>query len=372
MPHGSYRICRRCIMDTQDPDITFDEDGICNHCKWYEEKSRRRVLTGNQGQEKLNAIVHKIKSEGRGKEYDCVMGLSGGIDSSYLALVAKRLGLRPLLVHLDNGWNAEVSTNNIKRIVTELGFDLYTYVIDWNEFRELQKAFFRASVVDIEMLTDHAIKATILRVAIEQKLKYVLSGGNVVTEAIMPSSWTHSKSDLRNIKSIVSRHSDVRIKTYPTASTLRQWFLKYIYQIKTVTPLNYLDYDPRLALQELEEQVGFRPYGKKHTESIFTRFYQGYLLPKKFNIDKRKCHLSNLICGGFISREEAQHEMSKPSYEQSLLLQDVEFIKKKLEFSSSEFEEYMSTDARSHYEYASDQSLVSNLLRMKQRLSPAA
>lgn len=372
MPSSGYQICTRCIMDTSDPDIVFDAAGVCNHCQTHREKRRLAVVEGDAGRAKFAAMVEQVRAAGRRSEYDCVLGVSGGIDSAYLALLAKRHGLRPLLVHLDNGWNAEVSVANIKRLVTGFGFDLHTHVIDWNEFRSLQKAFFAASVVDIEMLTDHAIKAVVLRQAVRHGVKHVLSGGNVVTEAIMPVSWRHAKSDLRNIKSILRRHGPVRRKTYPTAGTLKQWFVKYARGVRTSMPLNWVDYDPRTALEELEDEVGFRPYGKKHTESVFTRFYQGHILPVKFGIDKRRPHLSSLVCSGFLSRDEALAEIEKPPYDARLLAQDIDFVEKKLGFSDTDFQSYLAAPARSHFDYASDQPLVQGLLRWKRALAPAA
>ena len=222
------------------------------------------------------------------------------------------------------------------------------------------------------MLTDHAIKAAILHQARRLGIRYILSGGNAVTEAIMPVSWTHAKSDLRNIRAIVRRHGPVKLRTYPTAGTLRQGYIKYVHGIRTYMPLNLLKYDPRGALQELQKEIGFQPYGKKHTESVFTRFYQGYLLPEKFKIDKRRPHLSNLICGEFITRHEALSEIAKPAYDPLLLQQDIEYVEKKLGFTHREFESYINAPGKSHFEYASDQSMVKSLIKIRQRFSRAA
>ena len=252
----------------------------------------------------------------------------GGVDSTYVALLAKDLGLRALLVHFDNGWNSEIAVKNVKSITAATGFDLYTYVVDWNEFRDIQISLFKASVVDIELATDHAIKATLLRVASKFSIKYVLNGGNVVTEAIMPTKWRHTKVDKSNIIDIHKKFGRVSLKTYPMAGIIKQQIYKYFFGIKQVQILNYCAFDREHVVSRIKSELGWIDYGGKHHESVFTRFYQSHILPRKFNIDKRRSHYSNLICAEQLSREDALKMLENPAYDSKLLNQDLEFLTK--------------------------------------------
>lgn len=363
-----YRICSRCIMDTSDPDIEFDENGVCNHCMTYDKIIKERLLPSPEREKRLEEIIIRMKKNGKNKTYDCIIGLSGGLDSSYVAYLANKLGLRLLGVHLDNGWNSEVSVKNIENIVKKLEIDLYTCVIDWEEFKDLQRSFFKASVVDIEMLTDHAIIALLYRLADEKKIKYILSGCNIVTEAIMPKSWFHRKSDLRNIKAIQKKFGTRKIKTLPTASTFEINFYRFIKGIKTVYLLNYITYAKDEAIATLGKELGWKHYGLKHCESIFTKFYQNYILPVKFNIDKRRAHYSNLICSGQMTREEALKVIAEDSYPSAELAKDKEYVLKKLDFSEGEFEEIMELPIKSHCNYATDQILYNAMTKIKRLL----
>ncbi len=242
-----HRICTRCVMDTTDPEIKFDENGVCNHCKRYEELVRLKLLTGEEREKRLKEIVGKIKRYGKNKKYDCIIGVSGGVDSSYVAYIAKKLGLRPLAVHLDNGWDTELAISNIEKILKKLDIDLYTYVVDWEEFRDLQLAYFKASVVDIEVVTDHAIIAALYDIADKRKIKYILSGSNIVTEGIMPNSWGYNKNDLRNLKDIYKRYGTVKLKTYPTMGLFKWLYYRFIKGIQTIPLLNYMDYNKKKA-----------------------------------------------------------------------------------------------------------------------------
>jgi N-acetyl sugar amidotransferase len=355
-------------MDTTDADIRFDENGVCNHCHDYERVAKRKLFSEAEARLKLNQIVDKIKNDGQGKEYDCIIGLSGGVDSSYLALQAKKMGLRPLAIHFDNGWNSELSVKNIENIVKTLGFDLYTYVIDWEEFRDLQVSFFKASVIDIEVLTDNAIFASLYKIARERNIHYLLNGQNIVTEAVMPKSWVHMKSDLKNIRAIQKRFGSKKIKSFPTISPWKMLYYQVTGVLKPVCLLDYLPYNKTESMKTLEDELGWRYYGGKHYESIFTKFYQAYVLPVKFNVDKRKAHLSSLICSGQMTREEALTIMEEQLYPTDELRRDREYVIKKLGLSEGEFEQIMKLPVRSHLDYPSSAPLYAALERTYRKL----
>ncbi|MFM6923862.1 MAG: N-acetyl sugar amidotransferase, partial [Ferruginibacter sp.] len=294
-----YRQCSISVMDTiADPDIQFDEQGICNYYYEYLQKEKWFVPAKDEAPVKLDAIVQQIKEAGAGKKYDCITGISGGVDSTYLCLKAKELGLRPLIVHFDNGWNSELAVRNIEQIIAKLGFDLYTLVVDWNEFKDLQLAYLKASVVDIEALTDHAIAGTLYKIAAENNIKYILSGYNIVTEAVLPSYWVFNKSDNVNIRDIHKKYGSRPLKTYPLFGMKERKYFAGVKGIESINLLNYLPYNKAAVKEIITRELGWRDYGGKHYESVFTRFYQGYILPVKFGIDKRKAHLSNLIFSG--------------------------------------------------------------------------
>jgi N-acetyl sugar amidotransferase len=355
-------------MDTSDPDITFDSEGICNHCRSYENASQRDVVTGERGRHELERLAGIVKRRGHKRDYDCVLGLSGGVDSSYTAYVAHELGLRPLAVHLDNGWNSELAVENVHSVVNQLGIDLITHVVDWEEFRRLQLAFFRASVVDIELLTDHAITALVYRTAVNHRIHYVLSGNNFRTEAIMPRSWVHRKSDLRNLRDIAQKFGGGRPDTLPTASTLQLYWWQASRRIRTINVLDYIDYEREPAIRTLEAELGWRNYGGKHYESIFTRFYQANILPTKFHIDKRRAHLSTLINSGQTSREEALRTLEEPLYDPVALADHRAYVTKKLGITEAEFDALMHEPPRSHYDFASDDRYVKRLLGLRGRV----
>ncbi|WP_275660871.1 N-acetyl sugar amidotransferase [Vibrio brasiliensis] len=368
MLNTDYKVCTRCIMDTTDPDIEFDEQGVCNHCKNYEKKVVSELIPDELKGSQLTEFVAKVKQKGKGKKYDCIVGISGGVDSSYVALLAKDLGLRTLLVHLDNGWNSDIAVKNVKNIAKNTGFDLYTHVIDWSEFRDIQRSLFAASVVDIELATDHAIKAVIFKVAAKFGVKYLLNGGNVITEAIMPVSWRHTKADKSNLNDIHKKFGETKLRTYPMAGIIKQQLYKRLYGIENVKILNYINFVRKDVIHRLITELEWEEYGGKHHESVFTRFYQGYILPKKFNIDKRRCHYSNLVCAGQLSRDDALERMKLSPYSEEMLKADKEFLIKKLQFTEAEFEAYIKAPRVSHYDYKSDESLIEFLLIMRKKL----
>lgn len=347
-------MCSKCILDTcDDPAISFDHEGICNYCHQYDELAETHLMERKEREKKLYEIVNQIKASRKNKEYDCILGLSGGVDSSYLAYKVKNLGLKPLVVHYDNGWNSELAVMNIEHIVSQLGFDLYTYVNNWEEFKDIQLAFLKASVIDIEAITDQGIAATLDILARKKGINYILSGNNIVTEAILPENWYHWKIDVLNIKAIHKKFGALKMKTYPTINFYQRLFMHYFPKTKVIPLLNYMDYNRNNAKQMLEVKLGWRDYGGKHYESIFTRFYQGYILPIKFNVDKRKAHLSTMICSQQITRQQALEEMKKPIYPPTQLKEDKEFVLKKLGLSDDEFEKIMKLPIKKHTDYPS-------------------
>jgi len=352
-----YIQCTQCILDTKDDSaIEFDGSGVCSYCRDYEIKESKFVKKGEEGERALEALVNKIKESGLGKPYDCILGVSGGVDSTYLAYQAKKLGLRPLAVHFDNGWNSELAVSNIENIINRLGFDLHTFVIDWEEFKDLQLSFLKASVVDIELLTDHAIITKLYQLAIENNIKYILSGTNVVTEAVLPSPWIHNKRDHIHIRAVQEKFGTVPIKTFPLFTSSLKWLVVWK-GIKSASLLDLMPYNKKDVKKIIATELGWRDYGGKHYESVFTRFYQGYILPTKFGIDKRKAHLSNLICSGQISRGEALEELSKPGYDDATRKSDYEFVLKKLNLRHEEFEAIMKAPVRKHTEFPVENSI---------------
>lgn len=364
----AYQCCRRCILDTNDdPAIRFDENGVCNHCRSFDRLQLQRINPDPEALKKqLDQLVAQIKAGGQGKKYDSVMGVSGGVDSTFLALKAKELGLHPLVVHFDNGWNSELAVKNIENIIHKLGFDLHTHVNNWEEFRDLQLSFFKASVLDIEMLTEQAIMAMLYKLARQHGVKYILLGTNVATEGILPEHWYHFKVDLKNITAIHKQFGKVPLKTYPMLGFWKRWYYDSGAKIRTVSLLDYVSYNKDEAKSRIISELGWRDYGGKHYESIFTRFYQSYYLPQKFGIDKRKAHLSTLICSGQMTREEALREMEKPVIDPQLLADDKAYVLKKLGFTPETFEAVMQLPPKKHTDYPS--YLTSNYV-YQQRLS---
>ena len=346
-----YKICTRCVMDTTDPDIVFDEQGVCNHCYTYDEMIRKYVFIGEEGRKRLESIVNEIKIAGKDKEYDCIIGVSGGVDSTSVAYKVKELGLRPLAVHLDNGWDSELAVKNIEQALKMLNIDLYTHVINWEEFKDLQLAFLRASTPDSEIPSDHAIVSLMYQMAEKVGTKYVLAGYNAKTESHLPSAWSKGYWDWKYIKSVSKQFGRVKLKTFPHVDfwTLR----RYTHTQNWIHILNYLDYNKKDAKDILIKKLNWKDYGWKHHESIYTRFYQGYILLHKFGYDKRKVHLSSLICAGETSRDEALIELQKEPYPLQMQMEDKQYVIKKLNISEEEFENIMRLPKKSFWDYPS-------------------
>lgn len=364
--------CTQCILDQHDdPAITFDSNGVCNYCQGFKKEFIDNMPSPAEKETRLKQALGKIKSERKGKKYDSILGVSGGVDSSYLAFLAKEFGLNPLLVHFDNGWNSELAVDNINKIVDHTGFDLYTYVVDWEEFRDLQLAYIRASVIDWEVPTDHGLMATLYNQAARHRIKYVLTGFNYQTEAILPKPMRWSKRDVANIVDIHKKFGTKRLKTMPLLGFYRLNYLQFLRGFESVKILELIDYNKEEAKAVIAQQMGWRDYGGKHYESIFTRFYQGYVLKEKFGVDKRKAHLSSLICSGQMTREEAMAELEKPAYDPDLLREDKAYVIKKLGLTPGEFDQIIQQPPVGHLAFRSyETGLYPKHQRFMQTIKP--
>ena len=355
---GVYQQCSKCILDiNDDPNISFDGSGVCNYCNSYDRIAEEHLFKSAQKEKKLAEIIASIKNAGRNNKYDCILGVSGGVDSTYLAYKINKFGFRPLAVHLDNGWNSEIAVKNIDNVIKKLKFDLYTHVIDREEFRNLQLAYLKASVVDVEAITDHAIMAILYRMATHNRIRYIISGANIVTESILPQHWYFNKGDHKNIKAINKEYGAAPLKTFPLFDSISKFRCFYTFKISNISLLDYIAYNKDEAKKIITQELDWHDYGGKHYESIFTRFYQGYILPRKFGIDKRKAHLSNLICSGQIARDRALEEFKKPAYDPEQFKVDYIFVLKKLDLSSDEFEKIMDIPIREHTEFPIEKPL---------------
>jgi N-acetyl sugar amidotransferase len=339
-------------MDTTDPKITFDAQGVCNHCHQFEEVTRKHWYPNAEGAHLWATHLDEIKAAGKGQEYDCIIGLSGGVDSSYLAIKAHEWGLRPLVMHVDAGWNSELAVANIEAIVKHCAYDLHTHVVDWEDMRDLHMAYLRAGVSNQDVAQDHAFFAGLYHFATKNKIRYVLSGGNIATESIFPGSWHGSAMDATNLKAIHKKYGERKFKNYQTISFLEYYFwYPFVKKMRVLRPLNYMHYNKAEALKELEKTVGYKPYPRKHGESVFTKWFQNYYLPVKFNMDKRRPHLSSLIVSGQMTREEALRKLEESLYEPTELEIDINYLCKKLRISRQEFDGFMGAKTHDYSDF---------------------
>ncbi len=344
-----YQICSNCVMDTSDPDIQFNKIGICNHCTEFKNITSKNWLPNKKGQQYLNKIISKIKENSKSRDFDSIIGLSGGVDSSYLALKMKEWGLKPLVIHVDAGWNSEIAVSNIEKIVNYCKYDLYTKVVNWEDMKNLQLAYLASGISNQDTPQDHIFFSTIYNFAIKNKIKYVFTGGNIATESIFPKSWHGEAMDAINLKAIHKKFGSKKLVDYKTVSFMELYFLfPFIYGIKPIRPLNFIPYNRDLALDELKTKINWSYYGQKHGESIFTRLFQNYILPTRYGYDKRRPHLSSLIVSGQMKREEAIKKLKMPLYKQSNLKNDIDYFCKKLQINKSEFENFMNLPLVSH------------------------
>ncbi len=349
--------CKRCVMDTSDGFIEFDKNGVCNYCNDY---SRKEILLvpGKHNTSELKEIVSEIKKKGNGNKYDCIVGISGGLDSSYLLYYTKQAGLNPLAVHYDCGWNTEKAVRNIELLIQKLNIDLYTYVVNWEEFRDVQLSYLKSGVVDLEIPTDHSFVAALYKTAFKFGMKYILTGHNFVSEGIMPQNWVSNKGDAANLKHIHRIYGNVKkLKSFPILTLGEKFFYYNIKGIKNIHLLNYINYNKLQALKALSDELRWQSHPNKHGESIWTRFYQCYILPMRFGIDKRKVHLSNLICSGQITRQEAIEELKKPIYDERLFKDDKEFILKKFEITDAQLTSILQLPVKQHKDFKSDEKI---------------
>lgn len=360
-----YQICKNCVMDTSDPEIIFDDNGVCNYCRSYEERKKILTIKAEEKPRQLQAMIDFCKEKGQGKKYDCIIGISGGVDSTYVAYKVKEFGLRPLAIHLDNGWDAELAVSNIRNVLKKLNIELYTHVLDWEEFRSLQLAFLKASTPDSEIPTDHAISALLKDFALKEGVPLIL-GTNYSSESILPRVWSQGHMDWGYIKKVNKLFGTKKLKDFPHYSVYKRIYWNRIKGLRIFSLLDYIDYDKEKAKKFLMEVLNWRDYGGKHHESIYTKFFQGYILPTKFGFDKRRAHLSSLILAGQITRDEAINEMKKPLYDDKELQEHLVYIPKKLGVSQEEFEKIMSTPPRKYEEFSPNFPKV--ILKLERKL----
>jgi N-acetyl sugar amidotransferase len=353
-------ICTRCVMDQSDSQISFDSRGICDHCRTFDSQILPNWHTDERAEFDLRKQVEEIKRNGIGKDFDCIVGMSGGIDSSYLTYLAKeKFGLRPLVFHVDAGWNSQIAVNNIERLIDGLNLDLFTEVIDWQEMRDLQLAFFKSGVPHIDTPQDHSFFATMYKFATQHNVKYILTGANLSTECIRnPVEWMYYQSDSRQLLDIHSQFGSQPLKTFPVTSILwHKVWLPYVKGIKVVRPLNMVPYIKEEAKQLLIDRFGWQPYPQKHFESRFTKFYESYWLPKRFGYDVRRVQYSSLIVTGQMTREEALELLKKPSYDEATIGQEIEFVANKLGISISELNSYMVLPHKTYKDYKNQRQI---------------
>jgi N-acetyl sugar amidotransferase len=330
-------------MDTSDSAISFDADGVCDHCHGFHKDVLPNWHTDESGEKEIEAVVAQIKKSGEGKEFDCILGMSGGLDSSYmLHLIVTQFGLRPLVFHVDGGWNSDIAVNNIQMLIEKLGLDLYTEVINWEDMRDLQLAFFKSGVPHIDLPQDHAFVATLYHFAHKHGINYIINGGNYATECVRnPLDWLYYGTDMAQINDIRRQFCTRPLKHYPFSSVLfHKFYLRYIKGVKVIKPLNSLPYSKKIAIDTLSTLYGWRAYPQKHFESRFTKFYEGYWLPTRFGFDTRRVQYSSLILTDQMTRGEALEKLEKPAYDPAAIDEEFEYIATKLGISVEELRHY--------------------------------
>lgn len=357
---ASYQICSNCVMDTSDSRIVFDAHGVCDHCNGFKTHVLPDWQPNEVGKAKFRKVVDEIRRSGAGKPFDCIMGLSGGLDSSFmLHLAASEFGLRPLVFHVDGGWNTDVAVNNIQVLVEKLGLDLYTEVINWDEMRDFQLAFFKAGVPHLDIPQDHAFVAMLYHFADKHSIRYIFNGGNYSTECVRnPKEWLYYGTDIAHLRDIHRRFGTRPLTTYPFSGILfHKVYLRYVKRVQVVKPLNWLPYTKELAARVLTEKYGWRAYPQKHFESRFTRFYEGYWLPTRFGYDTRRVQYSSLILTGQMTRAEALARLEKPAYDPETIDAEFEYIATKLGISVDELRHYHQMPKKTYRDYRNQEWL---------------
>lgn len=360
MSERPYQICTSCVMDTTDAGIQFDEQGVCDQCRNFREHVAPNWHPDDRGWERLARTADRIRAEGRGRDFDCILGMSGGVDSSYLTYVAKeKLGLRPLVFHVDAGWNSDLAVSNIERIVEGLGLDLFTEVIDWDEMRDLQLAFFKAGVPNIDTPQDHAFFATMYKFAEQYGVRYILTGANISTECVKnPLEWMYYQSDSIHLRDIHRRFGTRPLERFPLTTILKhKIWLRYVKGIQVVRPLDQVPYVKAEAMRLLQERFGWQPYPQKHFESRFTRFYEGWWLPRRFGYDTRRVQCSSLILTGQMTRDEALEKLRQPAIDDETGQREFRFVASKLGITAEELQRYFEMPKKSFRDYRSQRQV---------------
>lgn len=367
-----YKICSRCIMDTtSDPELVLDENGVCNYCHAYDDTIKRISFKRENGREELEELFDKIKKAGKGRDYDCLLGISGGVDSSYLAYLAKQYKLRVLAVHVDAGWNSELAVQNIEEMCRQLEYDLHTVVIDWPTIRELQRAYMFSGLANLDVVQDHVFVSACKEMCNRFHVKYILSGYNYATEGILSKAFQYSWQDWKCIKSVYKKcgREKINLKKYPHQNFWQMYLINPIlHGIKTVSPLNYINYSKKMAIKTLEKEFNWKYYGGKHYESRFTKFFQEVYLPQKFGWEKRRDHISSLIVGGEMSREEGLQEMEIPSSTEIELEEERKYVLKKLNISEDEWKHILEMPIKTEDDYSNDKKMVEKCIKIKDLL----
>ena len=354
----SYQICTRCVMDTSDLDITFNKEGQCRNCVEFFQRVSKNKFREENAEKEFQRVIERIKKTGKKNKYDCLIGISGGVDSCYAVYIAKKYGLRPLAVHMDNGWDTEIAVQNIRNICKKLDVDYESYVLDWKEFKDIQLSFLKSGIVEVEIPTDTAISGALHKMALENKIKYIISGGNYTSEGILPSGWFYNPHDKTLLKAIHKRFGKLKMKAFPVFGYREQLYYKLICGIRMVYLLNYLHYEPEKTRQMLAGEFGWKDPGGKHHENVFTRFVQSYIQPVKFNVDYRRATLSTQICAGTITRDEALKILSHQSYDAATLQSEKEYVCKKLGITIKEFEDMMASPPQSYKNYPNNERFI--------------
>lgn len=351
----NYQICNRCVMDTSDPEIIFDNNGFCNHCTDFINQTSKMIYQGPETDLRLEEIVRQIKKKGKNKKYDCLIGVSGGVDSSYVAYMTHKLGLRTLAVHLDNGWNSEEAVLNIKNLCNKLKIDYSSFVLDWEDFRDLQLSVLKSSIVEVEIPTDIAILGALHKTASKYNIRYIISGGNFATEGILPKKWFYNPKDLKLLKAIHKKFGKKRIKNFPYFDYKKEIYYKFFKGIKMFYLLNYIPYEKENVMNVLKEELDWKYYGGKHYESKFTGFVQSYYQYEKFNLDYRRATFATQICAGTMKREEALKELKKKPYRLEKINLEIDYISKKLGIEKNEFLEIFNAPKKSYKDYPNNE-----------------
>jgi len=363
-----YQQCTRCVMDTSDPEIQFNEKGQCNHCTDFFENKLMFTYHGEKSDRQLKELVSVIKTKSKNNKYDALLGISGGVDSCYMAYKCKEIGLNPLLFHLDNGWNSEISARNIENVSNYLGFDLVTHVMPWEEFKDVQLAHLRASTPELETPTDIAILEHLHKVAVRHNIPFIIMGGNYISESILPKSWHYNPKDLVYSRHVHALFGEKKVKNFPSFTFWYEAYCKLIKRIKILYLLNYVNYNKHDSMTTLKK-IGWQEYGEKHHESIYTKVVQSYILPIKFNIDYRKATLSNKICSGEMKREDVLEILKLKPYNEHTIRGEIEYVCKKLEISVTEFDLIMERKPQTFESYKNEKQKLESIYALYRRFS---